>query len=105
MNESDKPLQSLLNALINDIITEMSLENKMRIANLAEDEIQVLEAVLGKFLNYRLEKLDEQVNNELLEECRERSGDNSLDDIGAASFILSELWRRLQETHKLKTVK
>ena len=76
----------------------------MRFANLSEDEVQVIEAVLAKFLNQRLEGLDEKVNDELLKECKERSGDNSLDDAGASGFILKELWKRLRETHKLRIV-
>jgi AcrR family transcriptional regulator len=104
MNQSEKDTQSLLDALITEIITEIPLDDKVRFANLDEDEAQVLEAVLAKFLNYRLEKLDEPVNDELLEECREKSGDNSLDDAGASGFILKELLKRLRETHKLRIV-
>jgi len=104
-NQSEKNQQSLMGALISDIISEIPLEDIVKFANLAEDEVQVLEAVLCKFINYRLEKLDEPVNDELLEECRERSGDKSLDHIGAAGFILTELWKRLRETHKLRIVK
>jgi len=77
----------------------------VRFANLAEDEVEILKAVHAKFLSYRLEKLDEQVNDELLEKCRSKSGDNSLDDAGASGFILTELWKRIQETHKLRVVK
>ena len=84
--------------------TSCSLEDRVRFANLSEDEVQVIEAVLAKFLNQRLEGLDEKVNDELLKECKERSGDNSLDDAGASGFILKELWKRLRETHKLRIV-
>jgi len=103
-NQSDKHQQSLIDTLISDIIAEIPLGDMVRFANLAEDEVQVLEAVLGKFINYRLEKLDEQVNEDLLNECRMRSGDESLDNAGAAGFILTKLWKRLQETHKLRIV-
>ena len=104
MNQTDKHSRSLIEALIADIIAEIPLEDKVRFANLAENEIQVLEAILGKFLNYRLEKLDEKVNEELLKECRAKSGDKSLDHSEAAIFILKELWNRLRETHKLRIV-
>ncbi len=104
MNQTDKHSRSLIEALITDIIAEIPLEDKVRFANLAENEIQVLEAILGKFLNYRLEKLDEKVNEELLKECRAKFGDKSLNHSGAAVFILKELWNRLRETHKLRIV-
>jgi hypothetical protein len=99
MNESDKHPQSLLDALITDLIDEMHLDARTRVANLDDKKLKLLESVLGKFLTYRLEKLNEQVNEELLKECVERSGDKSLDDVGASGFILTELWKRLQETH------
>jgi hypothetical protein len=101
MNDPDN---SLLDALITELVDELPFESRVRAANLDEDEIKLLEAVLGKFLTYRLEKLDEQVNEELLKECIARSGDESLDDVGASAFILKELWKRLRETHKLRVV-
>ena len=104
-NQFDKHQQSLMDELISDIISEIPLEDIVKFANLADDEVQGLKAVLGKFINYRLEKLDEQVNEDLLNECRMRSGDESLDNAGAAGFILTELWKRLQDTHKVRIVK
>jgi len=105
MNQSDKHPQSLLDAMLNDIISEMPSEDRVRFASLAENEIQVLEEILGKFLNYRLEKLDEKVNGELLKEYRAKLGDKSLDHSGAAVFVLEELWNKLRETHRLRVVK
>jgi hypothetical protein len=95
MDQSDKHSQSLLDALINDLIDEMHLDARARVANLDDNELRVLESILGKFLTYRLEKLDEKVNEELLKECMARSGDESLDDAGASAFIIKELWKRL----------
>ena len=105
MNQSNKHPQSLLDALITDLIDEMHLDAKTKVANLGDKELKVLESILGKFLTYRLEKLDEQVSEELLKECIKRSGDESLDDARAAGFILQELWKRLQETCKMRVVK
>jgi hypothetical protein len=104
-NQSEKHQQSLLDALISDVVSEIPLEDIVRFANLAEDEVEVLKAVLARFLSYRIEKLDEPVNDELLEECRERSGDNSLDDAGVSSLILTELWKLLRDTHRVRVVK
>ena len=56
-------------------------------------------------MKFRIEQLPVQGNDELLKECREKSGDKSLDNTGASVFILMEIWKRLQETHKLKVVK
>jgi hypothetical protein len=105
MNQSNNQPQSLLDALINDILAEMPLEDMVRFANLAGYEVQVLEAVLSKLITYRLEKLDDRVNEDLLQECIESSGNESLDKAEAATFILKQLWKRLQETHKLRIVR
>jgi len=58
------------------------------IADLNEGELQTLQLVMGRYMKYRIEQLSEQGNDELLKECRERSGDKSLDDAGASVFIL-----------------
>jgi hypothetical protein len=104
VNQSNNQPQSLLDALINDILDEMPIEDMVRFANLAEDEIEVLEAVLSKLITYRLEKLDDGVNEDLLQECIGGSGDKSLDKAEAATFILKQLWKRLRDTHKLGVV-
>jgi hypothetical protein len=105
MTKQNKNSLSLLDALIKGVINEMSLEARVSIADLKEDEFRVLEQIQGKFIKYRLDQLSDEGNNELLKECRERSGDKSMDDVGASVFILREIWRRLKETHKLRVVK
>ncbi len=105
MNESDEHPDNLLNALIISILDDFTLEERVSIADLDEDELRVLELTMGKFMRYRLDQLNEQGNDELLKECRERSGDESLDDAGASVFVLKEIWKRLRETHRLRVVK
>jgi hypothetical protein len=69
------------------------------------EELRILELVQGKYLKYRLDQLTEQGNDDLLRECRERSGDKSMDDVGASAFILREIWKQLRETHQLRVIK
>ena len=52
------PDNSLLDALITELIDELPLESRVRAANLNEDELRVLQAVLSKFLTYRLDQLN-----------------------------------------------
>ena len=105
MNESDKQPENLLDALITDILDDLTLEERVGVADLNEDELRVVELTMGKFMKYRLEQLSEQGNDELLKECRERSGDKSLDDAGASVFLLKEIWTHIRETHRLRVVK
>jgi hypothetical protein len=93
MPENTDNILSLIDALITDVIDELPLEARVSVADLDEDEFRVLELSQGRYMNYRLANLSEEGNDELLRECRELSGDDSLDDAGASAFILRLLWR------------
>ena len=76
----------------------------MGTADLGENELHVLELMLGKYIRHKLDQLDVGVNKELMNDCLAHS-EESLDEIDAATVILKELWSRLQETHRLRIVK
>lgn len=105
MNEFDKHPQSRIDALITEILDDLTLEERVSSADLDEHEIRTLQLVMGKYMKFRIEQLSEQGNDELLNERRDRSGDESLDDAGAAVFILKEIWKQLRETYKIRVVK
>ena len=105
MNNNGEKKLTLLDALIIGILNDLTLEERVSIADLDEDELKTLQLVMGKYMKYRLDQLNEEGNDALLKECIERSGDDSLDDTGAAEFILREVWKRSRETHRLRVVK
>ena len=76
----------------------------MSAADLDEDEFHVLELIMGKLIRHRLDKMDVAVNQKLMEDCLEKSGE-SLNEDDAATVILRELWNRLRGTHRLRAVK
>ena len=90
--------------VVDEIIADLTLAEKVGTADLNEDELRVLELALGKYIRHKLDQLDVAVNKKLMEDCIAKSGE-SLDEIDAATVILKELWSRLQETHKLRVVK
>jgi hypothetical protein len=92
-------------ALIIDILDNLTLEERVSIADLDENEHKTLQLVMGKYMKYRLDRLNEQGNDALLKECRDRSGDESLDDVGASVFILKVIWKKLREAHRIRVVK
>ena len=96
--------QNTVDMVVREIILDLTLEEKVATANLDEDEFRVLELTLGKYIRYRLDQLDTNVNKALMEDCIEKSGE-PLDKADAASVILKELWTRLRETHRLRVVK
>jgi hypothetical protein len=105
MNNNNENNMTLLDALVTDILNDLTLEERVSIADMDENELKTLQLVMGKYMKYRLDQLNEQGNYKLLNECRDRSGDESLDDKGATAFILSEICKQLRETHRLRVVK
>ena len=105
MKYSNKNSLDTIDAVVEDIIAEMSLNDRVRTANLDEDGLTVLQLALGKYLRYLLNNQSKDVNKKFLKDCIKKSGSKKLDEAEAAGYILKELWKRLQETHKLRVVK
>ena len=99
------PKLNTVDEVIDDIIAEMPLDDRVRTANLDEDGIVVLQLALGKYLRYLIDNQSEDVNEKLLRDCIKQSGNETLDEDEAALYILKELWNRLRETHRLRAVK
>ena len=104
MNQSDKHNPNTVDAVVDILISELTLAEMVATADLGEDELRVLELTLGKYIRYRLDQLDVGVNKKLMKDCLSKSGE-SLDEVDAATVIIRELWNRLQETHRLRVVK
>lgn len=105
MNHPNKNIIDTIDAVVEDIIAEMSLNDRVRTANLDEDGLTVLQLALGKCLRYLLNNQSKDVNKKLLKDCIKKSGNKKLDEAEAAGYILKELWKRWQETHKLRVIK
>lgn len=90
--------------VVQDIISELPLESRVRTANLSEDEFRVLELTLGQYIRHRLDQMDADVNLELMKACLEKAGE-SLNEVDAATVILKELWDRLRATHRIRVLK
>jgi hypothetical protein len=91
--------------VVNEIIAEMPLDDRVRVANLDEDGIAVAQLALGKYLRYLIDNQSEDLNEKLLRDCIKQSGNEKLDEDEAALYILKELWNRLRDTHRLRAVK
>ena len=105
MNQSDKHNHNTVDAVVEEIIAEMPLDDRVRTANLDEDGIGVVQLALGKYLRYLIDNQSEDVNKKLLKDCIKQSGNETLDEDEAALYILKELWNRLRETHRLRVLK
>jgi len=104
MNQSDKHKSDTVDAVVDVLISELTLAEMVGTADLGEDELRVLELTLGKYIRHRLDQLDVGVNKKLMKDCLSKSGE-PLGEVDAANVILRELWNRLRETHRLRVVK
>ena len=105
MNQSGKKNFDTVDAVVEDIIAEMPLDDRVRTANLDGDGLLILQLGLGKYLRYLIDNQSEDVNKKLMKDCIKQSGNETLDEAEAASYILKELWVRLRKTHRLRAVK
>jgi hypothetical protein len=104
MNQSDKNCLNTVDQVVNEIIAELTLAERVATADLEENEFRVIELILGKYIRHKLDQLDVGVNQKLMKDCLSKSGE-SLDEVDAATVIIKELWNRLRETHRLRVVK
>jgi hypothetical protein len=104
MNQSDKHNPNTVDAVVDVIIDELTLEERVGTGNLEEDEFRVIELTLGKYIRHRLDQFDVSINKELMKDCLEKSKE-SLNEVDAATVIIKELRKRLWETHRLRVVK
>ena len=79
MHQPNNHNLNTVDAVIDDIIAEMPLDDRVRTANLDEDGVLVLQLALGKYLRYLLDNQSEDVNKKLLEDCIKQSGNETLD--------------------------
>ena len=101
MNTSKRAVSA---AVVDDRIAEMPLDDKVRTANLDEDGLLVLQLALGKYLRYLIKNQSEDMNKKLFKDCIKLSGNKTMDDAEAASYILRGVWKRLKDTHRLRVV-
>jgi len=87
---------------VDRLMSEMNLKDLTKLANMAEDDLVTLHSTVGIWIrnNFVYPR-----NDKLLHSCREVSRDKYLHFAQMHMVIIRELWKRLQETHKLKVVK
>ena len=88
---------------VHQIMSGMSLRDRTTMANMKEEQLEILQFTLGLYIK---NKLDEwAVSEELMKSCMALSEDENSSREDASTVIMKELWKRLRETHKLRVVK
>jgi hypothetical protein len=88
---------------VETLISSLSLKDKADIANMKKDELFRLEPILENTIRDHFGL--RSGNDRLMQSCRSVSGDHDLQENDASSVIISELWKRLRETHLLRVLK
>ena len=82
MNEP-KRIPALLFGIVMDVINDMPLDVRVSVADLEEDEIRVLELTLGRYLQLRLQQLNEDKFKQLTDDCLSMT-DGQIEEIDEA---------------------
>ena len=85
------------------LIDKLSLKEKDQIAKMSQKDLILLHFSLG--LGIRNEFGLWAGNKDLLESCAIVVGEKNIHPDDASSVIITELWKKLRETHTLRVVK
>ena len=96
-------LPKTVDEAVDQIMSDMSLEERVRMANFDKEELRVINYSLSIFIRNQLFMKD--INKELFESCRTVSENKNLNEGTAALVIIERLWEKLRKTYKLRVVK
>ena len=91
-----------VDAAVDEIITDLSLRERVDFAKLLERQCLELKRLLYYQVCCKFAELN--VNAKLMQDCISRSGRNELSEAEAAGIIIEEVYRRLRETHRMRVV-
>jgi hypothetical protein len=100
-NSTGQRPETVLEA-VDGLINELDLTQKTQISKITEDVLIRLHTSLGLYIRNQFFYPE---NEKLMQSCRASAKDNELDVDRASSVIVSELWKILKKTHRLKVVK
>ena len=95
-------LPKTVDKAVDQIISDMTLEERVRMANFDKEELRVINYSLSIFIRNQLFMKD--INRELFGSCLRVSGNKNLNQSTAALVIIEKLWENLRKTYKLRVV-
>ena len=90
MNQTNNNISKAVAEIVDQVIDDLSLEDRVTMANLEDDQIEFVNILIGDYIQ---NKLDEQ------------SIKQKESDLTEPEAIVKEVWKRLKKTHKLRVVK
>ena len=90
MNQANNNISETVAEIVEQVIDDLSLEDRVTMASLEDDQIEFINELLVDYIHNKLnERFIKQKEAELTE----------------PEAIVKEVWRRSRETHKLRVVK
>ncbi len=86
-------LPKTVDEAVDQIIKEMSIDDTVKMSKLSEMELAPIKLALRAYVQQRLE--ESGINQDLKASCCEVAG-KGLDEVGASTVIIDELWRKLR---------
>ena len=102
MKPPKKEPQSVAEA-VERLISNLPLKDKATVANMSRNELPSLSLGLGGYIMNNFGLLSG--NQELMKSCRSASKEILRHEENAATVIITSLWEKLQQTHKLRVIK
>jgi hypothetical protein len=96
-------LPKTVDEAVDQMITDMSLEERVRMASFDKEELRVINYSMSIFIRNQLFMKD--INKELFESCLAASDNKNLNEGTAALVIIERLWENLRKIYKLRVVK
>jgi hypothetical protein len=101
MKQSEKKPQNVAQA-VERLCDSLPLKDKAIVANMSRNELSGIHLSLGRYIMDNFGLLTG--NRELMESCRSVSKEILRHEEDAAAVIITALWEKLQQTHKLRVV-
>ena len=103
-NTNRKPLNppKTVDQAVERIISELSFKDKSTIANMAEIELSMLHKTTGEYIRNAFGLWSG--NKDLMTSCCFIAKRDKVSEDEASSIIIKELWKRLQQTHRIRVV-
>ena len=77
-----KPSQNTIFQIVDEILSEMPLEERVSLASMKKKDVEVLQGVFDLYIRSKVDPDDEDYEN-----------------------IMLEVWNKVRETHRLRVVK
>jgi hypothetical protein len=98
-----REIPETLEQAVKQLIAELPLKDKTRLAGMSETDLNYLHPSLGVYIKTNYLVSDEK--DKLIASCSQNSDGPGLDEDGAVSIIIKNLWESLRKTHRLRRIK